>query len=685
MRRGDIKKRLKELAAALKAEPGSIPKRLELAAVLREAGRPAEAIDLYRGVAEAYAEDGRLVQAMAVCKGILDIDPEHRDTLEMLAALATRKTAQRPPLATISQIGGRWVAEPTGDRPLYAADDERTRAAADATPPSPGFADERTPAEEELRTPIGGDDERTPLGDPELTPLPAGDDDGEPLNWRARALHDEPTRDPGAHEEATRNPRAFDEPTRNPRAEDTRSGDDPDQTRNPRLEPAPDDDAFAAVAPATTAPGRDPEATRAGNVEAMARQRWSAAPRVATPMAPEDDPALDFPDETKRRARGHRLLDLTPGEPGLYADDGGVTAPTTMEEVEAAMRIDTDRMPTLSDEELAAAQAEATQRSSPRALDSGRLPPMPDELTFGDEDSAVRMLHDVIDGPFPRPRLSVEPPPFPLLSELPRGAFMELLARLSVVHLGAGQTVLREGEAGDACYLVAAGRVRVDKGGVAVAELGPGSFFGEFAVLSDQRRHASVVTLEPVQLLEIRRELLDELVSGYPGVARTLRTFYRERLLQTLLSTSPFFSSLNAEERATIAERFRPRRFGRGAQIIEEGAPGGGLYLILVGEVEVVRAGKADDANPRLVRLGTLGEGSYFGEMSLLRGGVASATVRALRMTEAVQLPPRDFYELASQHPVLWEQLRSEAERRELANHAILAGEARKSDTFYLV
>jgi hypothetical protein len=33
----------------------------------------------------------------------------------------------------------------------------------------------------------------------------------------------------------------------------------------------------------------------------------------------------------------------------------------------------------------------------------------------------------------------------------------------------------------------------------------------------------------------------------------------------------------------------------------------------------------------------------------------------------------------------LWEQLRTEAERREMANVAILAGEARKSDTFYLV
>ena len=656
MQHRDIKRRLKELAAALKVEPGSIPKRLELAAVLREAGRPADAIDLYRGVAEAYAEDGRLVQAMAVCKGILDIDPEHRDTLEMLAVLATRK-GQRPPLATLSQVGGRWVAEPTGERQAPTqADDEQTRIGGEHTPSASRRFDDRTPAEEELLTPLGGDDERTPLGDPELTPAPA--EPNEPLNWRVRALHDDATARGAAGDAAS-----FAEGAQ--ADQETRSGD-PDQTR-----------------------GGDSDATRVGSVDAQVRKRWSAAPRVATPIAQraldrDEELALDFPDETKRLARGHRLLDLQPDDELLADSDEGRTLLTPLEAMEPP-RIDTDRMPTLSDEEIARAEAEVTRRASPRALDSGRLPPIPQELTFVDDDSAARLLQDVIDGPFPRPQLTVEPPPFPLLSELPRAAFMELLANLTVVRLATGETVLREGEAGDACYLIASGRVRVAKAGVAVAELGPGSFFGEFAVLSDQRRHASVEVIEPVELLEIRRELIDELVAAHPGVARTLRTFYRERLLQTLLATAPFFQRLSAAERVAIAERFRPRRFGRGAQIIEEGAPGGGLYLILVGEVEVVRAGQRDGDQPRMVRLGLLGEGSYFGEMSLLRGGVASATVRATRMTEAVQLPPRDFYEMASQHPVLWEQLRTEAERREMANHAIVSGEARKSDTFYLV
>src|SRR5262249_52369466 len=71
-----------------RGEPGSVPRRLELAAALRECGRNAQAIEMYRIAAIGYAEDGRLVQAMAGLKGILAIDPRHRDTVELLADFA---------------------------------------------------------------------------------------------------------------------------------------------------------------------------------------------------------------------------------------------------------------------------------------------------------------------------------------------------------------------------------------------------------------------------------------------------------------------------------------------------------------------------------------------------------------------------------------------------------------------
>jgi CRP-like cAMP-binding protein len=621
----EMQRRLKELAAALKAEPGSIPRRLELAAALREASRPNDAIELYRGVAAAYAEEGRLVQAMAVCKGILEIDAGHRETLEMLATLAQHRQQRRAPgPAEVKQVAGRWVAEPTGTGDAPASDSDVDRSAEDMTPPSmAGFSPARR--------------EAPPTDLPRLEREPA-----------------------------------------------TRIGADPDSTRAGGGDPHDVREALLAQTPADGIPLYP---------EGHGRDTDPSMPAVTAPTM--DLPPLDFPPETKRLARGgERLLDLKFADSRRPSEAIDTLRTTTVTDEELA-RHDTpsdapdesalppvpgDKFPSLgrtySDDE--------TRAATRKSLETGRPPSeRPSDEVWNSEESGATFIESVITGPFPRQELLVEPPPFPLLSDLPREAFMELLARMSVVRLPAGEVVLREGDAGDACYLVASGSVRVSKKDVEVALLGPGSFFGEFAVLADQRRHASVTTLEAVELLEIRRGLLDELVAQHPGVARTLRRFYRERLLSTLIATAPFFQRLRPEERASVAERFRPRRFGRGARIIEEGSPGGGLFLILVGEVQVVRAQEGGSE----LTLGTLGEGSYFGEMSLLRGGVASATVRATRTTEVVQLPPRDFYEVVSQHPVLWDHLRSEAERRDLANHAIVSGEARKSEdgSVYLV
>ncbi len=604
----EVQKRLKELAAALKADPGSIPRRLELAAALREADRPADAIELYRGVAEVYAEEGRLVQAMAVCKGILEIDREHRDTLEMLATLAQRRAAKKPPAELKQQEDGRWVAEPTD------ADAEA------ATPPVAGL--ESTPRA------------RTDWREEEDSELSEG-------------LH---TSDGTATAALSEDEVAALQGLSSLGAEEPKLDTDPSM-------PIP-----AALA-----------APPAGDVRENAVQPDVRENAVQAPP-------LDFPPEVKKMGRGDRLMDLAP--PTLPTPRLSAAELAAGGEAEAAAATDG----------TVAERPDETRAATRSALDAGRLASSsayvdlnstsPELGLYEEEPSDTAVIQDVLTVPFPRSPLTDEPPPFPLLSDLPRGAFMELLTRVTVLKLDGGVNVLREGELGDACYLIASGSVRVTKNDVELAVLGPGSFFGEFAVLADQRRHASVETVEPVELLEIRRALIDELVAAHPGVARTLRRFYRERLLQTLTATAPFFSRLTHDERVAVADRFRPRRFGRAARIVEEGAPGGGLFLILVGEVQVVRGAAEEE-----VELGRLGEGSYFGEMSLLRGGVASATVRATRMTEVVQLPPRDFYEVVSQHPVLWEQLRSEAERRELANHAILAGEARKSEdgTIYLV
>ncbi|OGA42258.1 MAG: hypothetical protein A3G28_03395 [Betaproteobacteria bacterium RIFCSPLOWO2_12_FULL_68_19] len=71
-------------------------------------------------------------------------------------------------------------------------------------------------------------------------------------------------------------------------------------------------------------------------------------------------------------------------------------------------------------------------------------------------------------------------------------------------------TIMAGGDAIDSLYIVLSGRLKVmmsDSDGkeVILAILGPGEFFGEMGLIDDEPRSASVVTLEPCELLSIAK------------------------------------------------------------------------------------------------------------------------------------------------------------------------------------
>jgi CRP-like cAMP-binding protein len=269
--------------------------------------------------------------------------------------------------------------------------------------------------------------------------------------------------------------------------------------------------------------------------------------------------------------------------------------------------------------------------------------------------------------------------PFPLFSDLDTPAFLAMVEMLERRVCDAGSLVFQEGDPGDSLFLVSSGNLEVlkqdDKGRlVKLARLGPGSFFGEFALLTDRHRHASVRCIDECELLELRRETLLELIRAHPSISWTLRTFYQQRLMAMVLATSPLFQAVSPEDRRAVLARFAIKRIIEGETIIEEGRPGTGFYIILVGEVAV--SCLADDGTE--VPLGKLSEGDYFGEISLLTGTAAEATVRANAITEVLTLGANDFYDLASAHPEIWAEVQGEAERRQRDTAARLAEQARQ-------
>lgn len=98
---------------------------------------------------------------------------------------------------------------------------------------------------------------------------------------------------------------------------------------------------------------------------------------------------------------------------------------------------------------------------------------------------------------------------------------MAAVARLAdEVEKDAGETLIAESEAGDCLYVIARGRVRVEKEGRTIAELGPGEVVGELAVLSPGPRSASAIAIEPSLFLRVGEDVVAELLLDHPQVTR---------------------------------------------------------------------------------------------------------------------------------------------------------------------
>ncbi|HKH42496.1 MAG TPA: cyclic nucleotide-binding domain-containing protein [Solirubrobacterales bacterium] len=93
-----------------------------------------------------------------------------------------------------------------------------------------------------------------------------------------------------------------------------------------------------------------------------------------------------------------------------------------------------------------------------------------------------------------------------------------------------GKVIVRQGEPGRECFVIAEGKARATMRGKGSALLGPGSFFGEMSLLDQGPRSATVTAETDMHLLVLGSREFSSLVNEVPTVAVRMMRGLAERL-----------------------------------------------------------------------------------------------------------------------------------------------------------
>ncbi len=271
-------------------------------------------------------------------------------------------------------------------------------------------------------------------------------------------------------------------------------------------------------------------------------------------------------------------------------------------------------------------------------------------------------------------------PPIPLFSELPADAFARVLEALKLVRTRPGETIVEQGAVGQSFFVLARGTVavtRLDDEGKShrLATLHDGSIFGEMALVSALPRSATVQAETDCDLFEFDRATLAAAAQEVQTIAHALDKFTRERLLNNLLATAALFRPLDRKQRLDLMRRFTAHDVAPGTQIIEEGQPGRGLYVLLNGEMDVSKV----DGEEKVL-LATLKPGDVFGEISLLNDQPTTASVTSATNATVMFLAREYFQRLIAAVGEIREYVDNLSEERLMDTRILMASDEEEGE-----
>ncbi len=118
----------------------------------------------------------------------------------------------------------------------------------------------------------------------------------------------------------------------------------------------------------------------------------------------------------------------------------------------------------------------------------------------------------------------------PLFAECTKAELIEVAISADEREIASGQNLTEQGQRGRDFFILVEGAVAVRRSGRKLADLGPGDWFGEIAILTYKPRTATVTATSPVRLLVISDRAFRRVVETTPRIALKVLRNVAERL-----------------------------------------------------------------------------------------------------------------------------------------------------------
>ena len=238
--------------------------------------------------------------------------------------------------------------------------------------------------------------------------------------------------------------------------------------------------------------------------------------------------------------------------------------------------------------------------------------------------------------------------PIPLLSLLPQDTFRDVLEMIEYEVFDQSQPVLEKGKALEELVWTASDNLVIEEEGKAYT-LPSGALIGLSTFgQSGRAAEVDVMSQRGSDIVRLTGDGITQITKENPDFPSRLATLRRHAMTERLIQRHDMFQGLDQKKRVLVIEEFTGMRVQGGEVIIRQNTPSPGLFIILDGEVDIVRQDEDWE-----ITIATLKAGDVFGEIGLIADKPAVAGCVMTGAGHLLHLPRADFHELARRYPTI--------------------------------